>query len=72
MPVTQAVCEICMMICEITIGDDTNKALVQKLQMKAAMIGFETTMLLRSHPVIAISSLEFMHLIIIFIEQCLF
>ena len=50
-------------VCEITIGDDTNKALVQKLQMKAAMIGFETTMLLRSHPVIAISSLEFMHLI---------
>ena len=41
-----AVCEISMMICEIASVNAT------KL-MAAAMIGCETTMLLRSHPIIS-------------------
>ena len=43
---------------EIASGDSTNKALVQ---IETAMIGCETTMLLRSHPIIAISPLGFRH-----------
>ena len=61
-------CEISMMICEIASVDAT------KL-MAAAMIGCETTMLLRSHPII---SSPFRRLALgiifyfIFIEQCHF